>query len=73
MFQKLAIAPFTDQEFKSFMAEVLAPDLEYVAGLMEGGKVRSVIDRRYPLAQAPEAMRYQREGHARGKVIIDVQ
>lgn len=72
MFQKLAIAPFTDQRFESFMAEVLAPDLEHVAQLMAQGKVRSVIDRRYPLAQAAEAMRYQREGHARGKVIIDV-
>ena len=72
MFQKLAIAPFTDQQFESFMAEVLAADLEYVAQLMAQGKVRSVIDRRYPLAQAADAMRYQREGHARGKVIIDV-
>jgi NADPH:quinone reductase-like Zn-dependent oxidoreductase len=31
-----------------------------------------VVDRRYPLADAPEAIRYQEEGHARGKVVIGV-
>lgn len=70
--QKMAVRPFTDQRFAGFMAEVLAPDLEYLAGLMEQGRLRSVIDRRYPLAQAAEALRYIEEGHARGKVIIDV-
>jgi len=39
-------------------------------GLMEAGKVRPVIDRRYRLSEAPEAIQYLEEGHARGKVII---
>jgi NADPH:quinone reductase-like Zn-dependent oxidoreductase len=38
--------------------------------LLEGGKVRSVIDRRYDLSQVPDALRYLGTTHARGKVII---
>lgn len=39
---------------------------------MEEGKVTAVIDRRYRLSEAGEAVRYVAEQHARGKVIIDV-
>jgi len=38
--------------------------------LIESGKVVPVIDRAYPLAEAPEAIRYLENGHARGKVAI---
>jgi NADPH:quinone reductase-like Zn-dependent oxidoreductase len=38
--------------------------------LFEAGKVVPVIDRRYPLSEVPEALRYLGEGHARGKVVI---
>jgi NADPH:quinone reductase-like Zn-dependent oxidoreductase len=31
-----------------------------------------VIDRKYPLSETPQAIRYVEEGHARGKVIITV-
>jgi NADPH:quinone reductase-like Zn-dependent oxidoreductase len=47
-------------------------DLEVVKGLIETGKVRPVIDRRFPLGQVAEAIRYYGEGHARGKVVISV-
>ena len=40
--------------------------------LIESGKVRPVIDRTYPLAEAPKAIRYLEEGHAKGKVVITV-
>ena len=40
--------------------------------LIESGKVRAVIDRRYPLAEVPEAIRFLGWGHARGKVVITV-
>ena len=48
-------------------------DLVFVKELIEAGKVRSVIDRRYPLSEVPEALRYYGEGHARGKVVITVE
>ena len=47
-------------------------DLEYVAGLMEAGKVKSVIDRSFPLAETAEAFRHYAAGHMQGKVVITV-
>ncbi len=47
-------------------------DLVFIAELLEAGKVVPVIDRKYPLSGAPEAIRYLEEGHARGKVVIIV-
>ena len=41
--------------------------------LFEAGKVEPVIDRRYPLSEVPEAIRYLEEGHAKGKVVITVE
>jgi NADPH:quinone reductase-like Zn-dependent oxidoreductase len=60
------------QKAKLFMAEVKTPDLAYMGELIESGKVRSVIDRRYPLSDAVEALRYLGQGHAQGKIILSV-
>jgi len=49
------------------------PDMQLLAELLGTGKLKAVIDRRYSLAQVPEAIRYLEEGHARGKVVITVQ
>ncbi len=55
-----------------FMAKINTEDLEFLGELLEAGTVKSVIDRRYELSQAPDALRYLGEGHARGKVVITV-
>ena len=47
-------------------------DLVFMKELLEAGKVVPVIDRRYPLRETAEAIRYLEEGHARGKVVITV-
>jgi len=47
-------------------------DLVFVKELLEASKVVPVIDRRYPLRETAEALRYLEEGHARGKVVITV-
>ena len=45
-------------------------DLAFILELLETGTVKPVIDRRYPLSEVAEAIRYLEEGHARGKVVI---
>ena len=45
-------------------------DLTFLKGLLEAGNVVPVIDRRYPLRETADALRYLGEGHARGKVVI---
>jgi NADPH:quinone reductase-like Zn-dependent oxidoreductase len=45
-------------------------DLAVLKELVEAGKLTPVIDRRYALSDVPEALRYQGEGHARGKIVI---
>ena len=47
-------------------------DLQDLKELLEAGKLKPVIDRRYPLSEVPEALRYYGNGHARGKVVITV-
>ena len=48
-------------------------DYVFLIELFEAGKVVPVIDRRYPLSEVPEALRYYGEGHAQGKVVITVE
>ena len=58
------------QRVKFFVAKIQTEDLELLAELLEAGTVRSVIERRYELSQAREALTYLGEGHARGKLVI---
>ena len=53
-------------------AKMNQKDLVFVKELLEAGKVVPVIDRRYPLSEVAEAIRYLEERHARGKVVITV-
>ncbi len=66
----LVLQRFVSQKLVTFMARANGEDLAALSELLESGKVRPVIDRRYALSDAQEAVRYLGEGHARGKVVI---
>lgn len=52
------------------MARPNKKDLDIIKGLLESGQVVPVIDRRYPLNEVPEAIRYLETGRAQGKVVL---
>ena len=56
-----------------FIANINQKDLVFLKELIEAGKVVPIIDRRYPLSGAAEALRYLEERHARGKVVLTVE
>ena len=55
------------------MAKINQNDLVFLKQLVEAQKVRPVIDRRYPLSETADAIRYLEAGHAQGKVVIAVE
>jgi NADPH:quinone reductase-like Zn-dependent oxidoreductase len=67
------MSKFTSQKFKFFIAQLNHNDLAYLADLIQSGKMKPVIDRTYnSLSEVPQALAYLEEGHARGKVVINV-
>ena len=64
---------FGSRKMLSLAAKPNQEDLEFIVKLAEDGKIKPVIDRRYPLDKTAEAMSYLREGHASGKVVINVE
>jgi NADPH:quinone reductase-like Zn-dependent oxidoreductase len=53
-----ALSPFVSQRLRPFLAKPNRKDLAAIRALIEAGKVTPVIDRTYPLSEAPEAIRY---------------
>jgi len=66
------LSPFVGQKLGTFIASVKAEDLRVLKDLIEAGKVIPALDRTFALDEAPKAIRYLDEGHARGKVAITV-
>ncbi len=69
----LIYSKFVNQKMGMMMAQPSTQDLTLLAEMVQSGKLKTVIDRTYKLAEVPDAVRYVEEGHARGKVIITVE
>lgn len=67
------ILSFGSKKMKSLAAKPNKDDLELLAGLLEKGIIRPVIDKRYPLDKAAEAMNYIKQGHSKGKVLVNIK
>jgi len=69
----LVLSPFVSQNFESFVATMRQDDMIILAEMMATGKMTSIIDSHYSLEDVPDAIRHSEDGHARGKIIIDLQ
>jgi len=65
-------APILQGTFADFLASETKSDAVVLRNWMDAGKLRSVIDRRYPFAELPAAIAYQEAGRSRGKVIVQM-
>jgi NADPH:quinone reductase-like Zn-dependent oxidoreductase len=76
MFQAMLLGPVISMTSSKKMGNMMAKpdnqDLAFMTELLGDGAVVPVVDRRYPLCEVAEAMRYFEEGHAQGKVVITV-
>jgi NADPH:quinone reductase-like Zn-dependent oxidoreductase len=76
MFQALLLGPLISMTASKKMVVLSAKpnkeDLVFIQGLLEAKEVVPVIDRRYPLSEVSEAIRYLEKGHAQGKVVITI-
>jgi len=72
IFQLMLLSKTGAKNMRFISAKIVQKDLLAMIELMKAGKVKSIIDKRYPLAETAEAMRYLEDGCARGKVVVTV-
>jgi NADPH:quinone reductase-like Zn-dependent oxidoreductase len=72
VFQALALSPFVRHNLRPLVSKPNREDLQSLRELIEAAKVMPIIDRTYSLPEAPDAIRYLKGGHARGKIVISV-
>jgi NADPH:quinone reductase-like Zn-dependent oxidoreductase len=75
-FQTLFLGPVISmtgsKKISNLLQKANPKDLNHVKELLETGKIKPIIDRRYKLSEVTEAFKYFQEGHAQGKVVITV-
>lgn len=75
IFQPMLLGPWLSSGGRKLSNLAMKPnkdDLTFIKELIEAGKVVPVIDRRFPLSELSEALRYYGGGHSQGKVVITV-
>ena len=60
------------QKLKFFVAKINTDDLAFLGDLLEAGRIKSVIERTYPLEDAADALAYLGEGHAKAKIVLTI-
>ena len=76
IFQAMLIGPLLSMIGSKKLGSMLVKpnrDLGFIKELIEAGKVKPIIDRIYSLREFPEALKYYGKGHAKGKVVINVE
>jgi NADPH:quinone reductase-like Zn-dependent oxidoreductase len=68
----LMLSPFVSQRLTMVVAKEHHADLEPLSRFIDAGQVIPIIDKTYPLADVPDAMRHLEAGHARGKISITI-
>ena len=63
---------FVRQQGRMYLSMPNREDLLALSELIDSGKLTTVIDRTFPLAETPEAIAYVGRGHAHGKVVVRV-
>jgi NADPH:quinone reductase-like Zn-dependent oxidoreductase len=72
MLRAPVVSLFVGQRLRGLATKVKREDLVALTELVEAGTLTPVIDRTYPLIEAPDAIRYLEEGHAAGKIVVTV-
>jgi len=72
MLRAPVVSLFVGQRLRGLATKVKREDLIALTELVEAGTLKPVIDRTYPLIEAPDAIRYLEEGHSRGKIVITI-
>ena len=77
IFQAIALGKLlsigSQKQLSNLFAKPNQTDLAKIGFLLANGDIKAVIDQRYPLEEAPAAMRYLQAGHAKGKIMIELQ
>ena len=68
----IVVSLFVSQRYATFVAKANTDDMDAIRELLASGKVTPVVDRAFDLSETAEALRYQDQGHARGKIVITV-
>jgi len=72
MARAIVAGKLSGRKMVGMLAKNNGDDLAFVADLVEAGKVTPFVERVYPMADLPEALRYQGQGHAQGKIALTV-